>query len=55
MSIGFELYYKFTEKIRWKTYFGACVYDHLTYLEGMCQEKANLVLTIGTGISIRNF
>jgi hypothetical protein len=55
MSLGFEFYYKFTEVVRWKSYFGACVYDHLNYLEGMCQEKTCLVLTVGTGICIRNF
>jgi hypothetical protein len=52
---GFELYYKISDHISWKNYFGACVYYHVTYKEGMYHERIAPVLVLGTGLTLSHF
>jgi len=55
ICMGVELHIKINQNISWKNYFGASVYYHLNYKQGMYQERIAPVLLIGTGINIKHF
>jgi hypothetical protein len=55
LSAGFELHFKITQNITWKTYIGPSVYYHVNYIQGMYSPKLAPVLLIGTGICIEHF
>ena len=52
VGAGFELYVKFSKRVSWKTYAGASVFYHTTYIQGMYHERACAVLVLGTGLHI---
>jgi len=55
LCAGFELHFKITQNISWKTYIGPSVYYHVNYIQGMYSPKLAPVLLIGTGICIKHF
>lgn len=55
LCAGVELHIKINQNISWKNYFGASVYYHLNYKQGMYHERILPVLLIGTGINIKHF
>lgn len=54
-GIGFELYVKFTKRVSWKNYAAGSVYYHVTYIDGMYNERYGPSLVLGTGIVICPF
>ncbi|MBI2720796.1 MAG: hypothetical protein HYX39_01340 [Bacteroidetes bacterium] len=51
-GIGFELYVKLTKRVSWKNYVAGSVYYHVTYVNGMYNERNGPSLVLGTGIVI---
>jgi hypothetical protein len=53
ISAGIEVYVKISRNLNWKNYFGASVYNHVKYQQGMYHEKIAPVLMIGTGLILK--